>query len=69
MDELSSRKLTVREAAEVLAVSEFSVRRLVNTGALPHFRTSRGKKAHVRICESDLLAFMKGERGEARAVA
>jgi excisionase family DNA binding protein len=59
--------LTVQEAAALLGVSEFTVRRLTKGGTLPSFRTSRGPRARIRILRSAVFSYMNGTRAAAVA--
>jgi len=52
------RLLTVREVAERLAVSTFTVYGLCERGELPHIRLSNA----IRIARADLAAFLAGQR-------
>lgn len=54
------KHLTLPQAADVLAVSEHSVRNWIKDGSLPAFRVGPG--GHFRIAEPDLAAFRKPVR-------
>jgi len=54
----SGRLLTVREAAQRLAVSAFTVYGLCDRGELPHVRISNA----IRIAPTDMAAFLAGQR-------
>lgn len=49
--------LSVTEAAEILAVSTDTVRRLVARGELPSYRV--GSSRLIRVLRSDVLALLK----------
>jgi excisionase family DNA binding protein len=58
---MEDRLLTVREAAERLRVSEWTIRRWLRTGELKGSRF--GDKAGWRVRESELEAFLKRKEG------
>jgi len=58
----AGRLLTVREAAERLAVSTFTVYGLCDRGELPHVRVSNA----IRIAPAELAAFLAGQRSGGR---
>lgn len=57
--------LDIKEAARLLRVSETSLRRWTNSGALPHLRIGRRRERRFR--RSDLLAFLEAPAGAASA--
>jgi excisionase family DNA binding protein len=58
----AGRLPTVREAAERLAVSTFTVYGLCDRGELPHVRVSNA----IRIAPADLAALLAGQRAGGR---
>jgi len=50
--------LTVADAATYLNVSADTVRRLINSGALPARRLSAQRGAHLRILRDDLASYV-----------
>ena len=52
--------LVLREVAEVLRVSESTVRRWVRAGELPAYRI--GPRGQLRVREEDVTAFLEGSR-------
>jgi len=58
----AGRLLTVREAAERLAVSTATLYALCDRGELPHVRVSNA----IRIAPADLAAFLAGQRSGGR---
>lgn len=52
--------LTIAEAAEFLTISESSVRRLIDTRAIPFFKVL----GSIRLSREDLLAYLKENRIE-----
>jgi excisionase family DNA binding protein len=58
----AGRLLTVREAAERLAVSTFTVYGLCDRGEIPHVRISNA----IRIAPANLTAFLAGQRSGER---
>jgi excisionase family DNA binding protein len=57
----TERYFTVREIAEKLAVTEFTVRNWLRAGRLGGLRVG-GDRAGWRIAESDLEAFLRSAR-------
>ena len=57
------RALTVRDVAQALAVSQMTVRRLIERGALPSFRVG----TQLRVPAHVLDALMAGEAPATRA--
>ena len=55
-----SKFLTVKEVAEILVVSERTVRNLCQRGDLPHVQVG----AVLRIDETDLLNYIKSNKKE-----
>ena len=60
----ASELLDIGEAAQFLNVSETSLRRWTNSGALPCLRVGRRRERRFR--RSDLLAFLDDESGQPR---
>lgn len=60
------RFLTVREIADRMRVTEFTVRNWLRSGKLQGYRPG-GTKAGWRVKESDLERFIEGGRGEPAA--
>jgi excisionase family DNA binding protein len=54
--------LTVRQVAERLGLSTWSVYRRCESGELPSVRLGSTKKAPLRISEAELDAWLYGER-------
>lgn len=52
--------LTLREVADVVKVSETTVRRWVRDGALAAYKV--GKRGQLRVREEDLETFLEGQR-------
>jgi excisionase family DNA binding protein len=62
-------KLTPRQAAEKIGVSESLVYQLCQEKRLPHFRVGgEGRRGKSLIDEQDLEAFMQGCRVEAESL-
>ena len=55
---IDSPKLTTREVARLLAVSQGLVRKLMKTGEIPHHRIGR----LMRIAEIDLQAYLDASK-------
>jgi excisionase family DNA binding protein len=51
--------LTLQKVADILAVSDKTVRRLIKSGVLPHYKFGR----QVRISERDFRDFVALRRG------
>ena len=58
MDKRDADLMTVATCAEVLGVSEITVRRRLSAGELRSIRLGTGKNAPVRIGRGDLDAFL-----------
>ncbi len=54
------RLLTLREVADALQVSEKTVRRLVNRGALAGFKV--GDRGQLRVMQEHLEAYLETQR-------
>jgi excisionase family DNA binding protein len=52
--------LTLREVADVVKVSETTVRRWVRDGSLAAYKV--GKRGQLRVREQDLETFLEGQR-------
>ena len=52
--------LTVKEAAELLKVTEETVRKYAQSGRLKGFKTGRGDKHHWRFTKDSVVEFMVG---------
>lgn len=55
----------ISEAAEVLGVSEETVRRLYDEGTLTGYRTRPGPGGHRRPSRASVEAYRRAQRGEA----
>lgn len=49
--------LTVKQAAELLSISTDYCYDLVNAGAIPAYRLGKGKRAPIRLEQSDVEAY------------
>lgn len=52
---------TVREVANILSLSESTIRNHLKNGSLEHIRLGNTPKAPIRIRESDLRKYLEGE--------
>jgi excisionase family DNA binding protein len=57
--------LSVPEVADRLGTSERFVRRLIAERRIPFYKLGHGRRAHVRIAESDLINYTAAGRIEA----
>ena len=55
--------LTVKEAAELLKVTDETVRKYAQSGQLKGFKTGKGNKHHWRFTKDSLVEFMIGSVG------
>lgn len=53
---------TIKQAAERLAISQETVRRLISSGKLPAYRVGGSRRGCIRINEADVDALMKPVR-------
>jgi excisionase family DNA binding protein len=60
MKQETPQLLTVRETAELLRQSEWSVRSKVRSGEIPALRVGLGPRAPIRIDASELAAWIYG---------
>lgn len=63
---MTTRLLTIRQAAEALTVSVLTVRREIDRGALP---TVRVGERGVRITDDDLRAYLAARRSTAASTS
>jgi len=62
--------LTVREAAEIAAISLSLMYAILESRALPHIRLGRaGRRGTIRIAEDDLERYLQNCRREGRPAA
>ena len=61
LQDAAPRLLTVAEAAEILRVSEDTIRRRVAAAELPAYRTGSGPRCPLRIKAGDLSHYIFGE--------
>jgi excisionase family DNA binding protein len=60
---MQDRLLSVKEAAYLVGMSNVSLYRRIDSGALPAIRLGSGPKAPIRISSADLAKYMSERYG------